>query len=453
MKFTQSHRSINNHRNALIIFTREPVPGKTKTRLMPCFSAEQCAELHRCFLRDIAKEMKKADADIIVAYTGGEPLFLRRIFGKKTIFFEQRGEGLGEKMENAISDAISFGYEKVVLIGSDIPEIEAESVDTALAMLDICDVVIGPTADGGYYLIGMKESHHEAFDVKLYGVSTVFEETIASMRKAGLSVEPADTYSDIDTPEDAAEFRSRMREDSGLRRSHTGKFLTRTAKISVIVPVYNEETSIGALAEQLRSHDGIEAILVDGGSTDRTIDMAGDQFRIVQSDKGRGIQMNTGALASSGDILFFLHCDSVIPKDFDRQIRQVISGYEWGCFGVRFSSRNFFMLTNRLISNHRAFFRGIPFGDQGIFIDRKVFFEMGMFPELPLMEDYEFSRKMKRYGLRPGMTRNRITTSSRRYGTGTADIVKTEIGMWNLRRLFRKGVSPDVLSKKYKDIR
>lgn len=449
----RSNQKINNSNNALIIFTREPVPGSTKTRLMPYFSADQCAELHRCFLKDISREMRNAEADIIVAYTGGDPVFLRKVFSRNTIFIEQNGDDLGARMENAINEAFSLGYQKVILIGSDIPEIEAESIDTAFALLDDCDVVIGPTADGGYYLIGMKEAHPEAFDVKLYGVSTVFQETMDSIRNSGLAVHAADTYSDIDIPEDIAEFRCRMREDSVLRKSYTSRYLAKSARISVIIPVYNEEKSIEALIRQLEKTDDIEVIFADGGSTDKTLELLGDKFRVIHCGKGRGIQMNAGALASNGDILFFLHCDSVIPKDFVRQIRHVIARNEWGCFGVRFPSRNVFMITNRWISNYRAFISGIPFGDQGIFIDRRFFFEMGMFPEIPVMEDYAFSRKMKRYGVKPGMTRNRIMTSARRYGSRTSEILKTEFSMWNLRRLYRKGMSPEELAHRYKDIR
>ena len=443
-----------NNRNAWILFTREPVPGSTKTRLMPYLSDSQCAMLHKCFVRDIAREMRKADADIIVAYTGGEPEFLRKVFGHNAIFISQRGDGLGAKMENAISDALSLGYEKVILTGSDIPDIEAESVDTAFALLDVSDVVIGPTADGGYYLIGMKEVRHEAFNAKLYGVSTVFEETIASMQKAGLSVCKADTYEDIDVPADIADFRDRMRDDRKLRSSHTGRYLTRIADISVIIPVYNEEATVASLMDQLRPYkDNLEIIFVDGESTDATASLIRREFRLISSTKGRGHQLNAGAMESKGDILLFLHCDSVLPKGFVTQIRRVMAAYPWGCFGVKFPSKNFFMITNRIISNQRALLRGLPFGDQGIFIDRRLFFEMGMFPEIPVMEDYAFSRKLKKYGFRPGMTRSRIETSARRYGSDTKSILRTEFDMWNFRRLFRKGMSPEEIAQRYKDIR
>lgn len=447
--------------NALIIFTREPEPGMTKTRMMPYLSPEQCSELHKCMLKDIAKEASQANADIIVAYTGGEPLFLRSImkegsrFRKGAVYIEQRGSGIGDRMENAISDALNMGYRKAVLIGTDIPEIEAESIDAAFAMLDAFDVCLGPTEDGGYYLIGMKDVHHAAFDVKQYGVGTVYEETVRSMEEAALTVGAADMYADIDTPEDAAGYRSRMREDAHLRRSCTGRFLKETMRISVIVPVYNESGEIRRLLEQLDGYrDECEIIFVDGGSTDDTVSIVEDaEFRVLRSEKGRGVQMNTGALASGGDVLFFLHCDSILPEDFTDEIRRVMAKHEWGCFGVKFPSRNFFMLTNRIISNHRALFRSLPFGDQGIFMDRTVFFEAGMYPELPIMEDYAFSCRLKRYGFRTGMTGKRIISSARRYGSGTRSILKTEISMWRIRQLFRKGVSAEELQKKYRDIR
>ena len=472
--FRLKRAQANRDRNALIIFTREPESGKTKTRLMPYFSAEKCAELHRCMLRDISKEMKPVDADIIVAYTGGSdgPEFLRKIFGRNTVYIEQRGTDIGIRMQNAVSDALDLGYGKAVLIGTDIPELEAETIDTAFAMLDACDVVMGPTEDGGYYLIGMKEVRPEAFSIRIYGVDTVFNETITAMEEAGINVGCVDEYSDIDVPEDIAGFRRRMRDDDFIRRSYTGRFLADNATVSVIIPVYNESSGIEDLLGQLLPYrNECEIIIVDGGSTDDTVNKAGKliaeyfnesgcRVSISESDKGRSIQMNSGALASNGDILFFLHCDSVLPKDFLKEIRRTMSASDWGCFGVKFPSRNVFMITNRIISNHRARFRWLPYGDQGMFIDRSLFFEMGMFPEIPIMEDYEFSLKLKRYGFRPGMAARRITTSARRYVRpgrglimGTHDILKTELNMWRLRSMYRRGESPEEIIKLYEDIR
>ena len=112
-------------------------------------------------------------------------------------------------------------------------------------------------------------------------------------------------------------------------------------------------------------------------------------------------------------------------------------------------------LTNSIISNHRALFRKIPFGDQGIFIDRDLFFNAGLFPEIPLMEDYEFSLRMKQCkGAKgPGLTKKWLITSARRYGTGTGSILKTELCMWKLRRMYRSGTDAVLLNSMYDDIR
>ncbi|MBQ0041339.1 MAG: TIGR04283 family arsenosugar biosynthesis glycosyltransferase [Clostridiales bacterium] len=438
----------------MIVFTRVPVPGQTKTRMMPYFTPEQCADLHRCFLQDVSRQVKKVDADIIVSYTGGNPDQLEQIFGKKVMYIEQIGDGLGNRMADAIRKAHETGYDKIVLIGTDVPELEAETLDAAFAMLDACDVVMGPTEDGGYYLIGMKEAHQQAFNVKKYGEASVLEETLKGISDAGLTAVTIDSYDDIDTPEDAHGYRERMREDAGLRRSATGKFLRDNAKISIIIPTYNEASTVAQLMEQLQEYkEDAEIIFVDGGSQDDTLKIIDDEFRVITCDKGRAIQMNTAARESTGDILFFLHCDSKLPAKVTEEIRHVMATDDYGCFGVKYDSKNFFMWTNRVISNHRAWNRGLPFGDQGIFIDRKLFFEMGMFPEMSMMEDYEFSRKMLRYGFKPGKATSRIETSGRRYRGGTIGILKTEYRLWNLRRMYRRGDAIEKLAELYKDIR
>jgi rSAM/selenodomain-associated transferase 2 len=232
------------------------------------------------------------------------------------------------------------------------------------------------------------------------------------------------------------------------------KFLRKTDKISVIVPVYNEEKTIRPLIKQLREiKDECEIIIVDGGSTDKTLEYIDDDFKVLHSPKGRAAQMNLGALSSSGDILFFLHCDSELPKRPFEQIRRVMKKYRVGCFGIAFHSHNFFMFTCRVISNHRIKDRNVVFGDQGIFIDRKLFFDLGMFPEIPIMEDYQFSLNLKERGEKIGITRKRIYTSDRRFPEGTIPKLKEMWKMNRLRKKYRDGVDIEIISKMYEDVR
>lgn len=224
--------------------------------------------------------------------------------------------------------------------------------------------------------------------------------------------------------------------------------------ISVIVPIYNEEKMIEKLLKQLRPlEEKCEIILVDGGSTDRTLERIDRNFRVLHGPKGRAKQMNYGAAESSGDILFFLHADSELPANPLGELREVMKSFRVGCFGIGFHSRNFFMFTCRVISNHRAKCRKIMFGDQGIFIDRELFFKMGMFPDIPIMEDYQFSMNLKETGEPIGMTRHRIYTSDRRFPQGTIPKLKVMWKMNRLRKMYRDGMPPEELVKMYRDVR
>ena len=160
--------------------------------------------------------------------------------------------------------------------------------------------------------------------------------------------------------------------------------------------------------------------------------------------------MNAGALASHGDVLFFLHCDSELPEHPLEQIREVMKDYQAGCFGIAFHSKNFFMFTCRVISNHRIKDRKVMFGDQGIFIERELFFEIGMFPEIPVMEDYQLSLTLKERGVKLGMTRKRIYTSDRRFPKGTIPKLKLMWKMNRLRKMYRDRVPIETISDLYR---
>jgi uncharacterized protein len=192
--------------NALILMTRIPIAGKTKTRLMKTLSGEECAELHKCFLKDIFKSLEniKNDMDIYVTYTPeGSFNILDDITPSYISNYPQVGDTLGLRMLNSIDKLLCEGYKNVVLIGSDIPQLKAEDIKRAFELLDSNDVVLGPTFDGGYYLIGMKKIHSQLFSDSLkWGYKSVFEGTVDIANKSNLKVGLAAKYRDIDTEED-----------------------------------------------------------------------------------------------------------------------------------------------------------------------------------------------------------------------------------------------------------
>jgi len=423
--------------------------------MMPYLTARQCACLHRCFLKDIKNACENVQADLFICYTPeGKEGILSSLFGENVVYFPQEGEGLGERMHYAINKVLQNGYQACVLIGTDVPEIWSEHLLNAFGMLDGNDVVFGPTMDGGYYLVGMKKPCREVFEKQTYGHGNVLDQTIGRLREKQLKVCCIEKLYDMDTREDLQGYRERMRQNLKLQKTETGKYLMRTSRISVIIPVYNEEKTIVQVQEQLRHYQSqCEILFVDGGSADRTLELIDPGFRVIRSKKGRASQMNAGAQESHGDVLFFLHCDSELPERFLAQIRYVMKDYRAGCFGIAFHSRNFFMWTCRVISNRRVKDRKVMFGDQGIFIDRELFFEVGMFPELPIMEDYQFSLTLKEKGIKLGIAKQRIYTSDRRFPKGVIPKLQVMWKMNRLRKMYRDGTAIDEIARLYRDVR
>ena len=208
-------------RRALICFTRPPIPGRTKTRLMPLLSGEECAALHTAFLRDIAAVCGRVDADLYVAYAPeGDWGILRELFPAALDLFPQDGEGLGERMHRALSRVLALGYEACVLIGSDLPELTEGHLAAAFAALEEADASLGPTEDGGYYLVGLKKPCRALFAGQAYGHESVYENAWAAIRGAGLRFRPAPPCRDVDVPEDLCRLPGTVRPDS-----HTARLL------------------------------------------------------------------------------------------------------------------------------------------------------------------------------------------------------------------------------------
>ena len=223
-------------------------------------------------------------------------------------------------------------------------------------------------------------------------------------------------------------------------------------KITIVLPIYNESKVIGSMLNQLDSLQGDwEIIFSDGGCTDDTIQKIPARYRVLKSPKGRANQMNHGAAHATSDVLWFVHCDSKIPSDAHAQITQAIAlGNQWGCFHIGFDYDGPFMSCNTYFSNRRAR-NGIAFGDQGIWITKELFDSMGGFPDLPIMEDYEFSLRMKEAKISICQLPGTIVTSGRRYENQFPPITMWQ--MFYLRCLYRKGVDIQEIARRYRDIR
>ena len=205
---------------ALIVFARAPERGRVKTRLAAELGAEEALSVYcRLAERVVAAVRAGGSYSVTVAYTprGAEPL-MRRWLGTSVALRPQSGGDLGERMATAVADAFSAGAERVVLTGTDCPDVTADVVEEAFTRLDAADVVVGPASDGGYYLIGMSRAHRALFDGVPWSSVDTLRATLDRARASGLSVALLDERRDIDTAEDWRAWLASVRQSSdGIR--------------------------------------------------------------------------------------------------------------------------------------------------------------------------------------------------------------------------------------------
>ena len=222
-----------------------------------------------------------------------------------------------------------------------------------------------------------------------------------------------------------------------------------TPRLSIIIPAVDDAeclaTTLPALA-RLRGA-GHEVIVVDGGSRDDTRSRARCfADRVLVAGRGRGRQMNAGAAVAKGDVLLFLHADSLLPDDAQAAIAHALTVSCWGRFDVRLSGREWSFRIIEAFMNLRSRITGIATGDQAIFVRREAFAQVGGYPEIPLMEDVAISRLLKAIA-RPACLRQRVVTSARRWRVN--GIARTVILMWRLRLAFALGADPRRLAHRY----
>lgn len=398
----------------IIVFARYPQPGTTKTRLIPVLGPEGAAALQRRLTTRIAATARQLldtrKVAVEIRHDGGSAARLREWLGEDLDYAPQDQGHLGQRMSRCMAEAFAAGAERVVLIGADIPGITAAHLQCAFEALKDHDLVFGPAQDGGYYLIGAAAARFAAAPTYLgpaieWGSPQVLSQTLDAVRASGLSVALLETLADIDRPEDLPRGMAALAAQSPA------------PEFSVVVPALNEAAQIVPAIAPLCRSPSVEVIVVDAGSTDGTPALAQACGALVLAARPpRARQMNAGAALAGSGILIFLHADTRLPEGFEEPVRQALAlpRVVAGAFRLKIDGRQTGLAIIAGVANWRSRFLQMPYGDQAIFLRRDTFWEMGAFSPIPIMEDFEFIRRLKRRG-RIATASAAVRTSPRRW--------------------------------------
>lgn len=444
----------------LLIFVRFPERGQVKTRLAAKIGEDAALDLYRYSVADAVKLAALTEIPFVLyCYPHEATEAMAAWLGDGTPCEAQQGNDLGERMLTALQSGLRE-HDRVVLIGSDIPDLPPATVLEAFAALESHDAVVGPAFDGGYYLIGfsLRALCPALFQSIPWGGQRVFEITMQAAEEQGLTVRVLPYRADIDEYSDLTAFFQRNKAMAPGVLS-TLDYLRNDncwlPAISVIVPVLHEEQLINAAIHCIETRAEscgvrVEIIVVDGGNGDTLAAMVSRNATGIVSEKGRALQMNAGAAQALGDILLFLHVDTQLPTNAFTMIEETMKRVECvaGAFDLEIEGEHLLFRLIGKVSSLRSRLTGIPYGDQAIFIRRDYFMSLGGYSPIPLMEDVELMRRIKKnMGGRIEILKAAATTSGRRWNK--EGMIRCTLRNWLVMLLYLLGVSPEKLIKLY----
>jgi uncharacterized protein len=399
----------------ILIFSRYPAAGRVKTRLIRPLGPKGAARLHRRMTEHVVgiaiAARNTADPEtgleITVCCTGAPRGRFRTWLGKDPQYARQGTGGLGARMKRAFDRAFRKGAGSAILIGTDVPGITSDILQHAFQALHANDIVVGPAIDGGYYLIGMKAPFPGIFESVDWGTGIVYEQTRDRIRRLGLTCADLPPLQDVDRPEDLAVVYNDLR---------FSDLFSEKSLVSVIIPTLNESAVIGRLLDRLGESKDIERIVADGGSHDPTCDIAARSgATVLKVSGGRALQQNAGAAVARGPILLFLHADTLPPEGYADKIRGALDdpSIAAGAFRFKTDDDRAVMRLVKWVTNLRSRVFQLPYGDQGLFLEKRVFDEMGGFPSIPIMEDFVLISRLRARGRVVTLSDTAVTSARR----------------------------------------
>ena len=379
--------SYNPHRR-IIVFGRYPVPGRTKTRLIPLLGPLGAAHVHRRMTEHCLDLLSRCPiGPLTFCYSDGSPQKVTHWLAPYPVTCMPQSKGdLGRRMQTALESALNQAGGPVVLVGTDIPALTADHLVEAFDALAENDLVLGPSTDGGYWLVGCR-TPVDIFKDIAWGTAHVLARTLDLAHKQGLSVHLLPALDDIDTPED-------------WRRHQPSSIGPPKPWLSVIIPTLDEAQHITDAIARVQGPD-IEVIVADGGSRDNTAVLARQAGAcVVRTPAGRAVQQNTAAAHATGHVLLFLHADTRLPRNFANLIFDGLldSRVVAGAFKFKTDLDHWAMAVVEQCAHIRSKLFQMPYGDQALFLERRTFQAVGGFPHTPIAEDLMLVRKLSAIG-------------------------------------------------------
>lgn len=432
-------------RKALIIFMRYPEAGKVKSRLAARIGREEASRVYEYLVRrtlGVAADFKRLspETDLFISITPRQKLAAAsRSHPGPWVFFPQEGVGLGERMENAVGEVFSMGYDHAALVGTDIANLQPEDFSEAFEALAQGQAALGPAADGGFYLIGLNRPCPPVFQPDEWGSKDVFSRTERLLKDAGFSVRSVQRRQDVDHSEDLESLKGRPDFEAGL---------------SIVIPTLNlgkrVESLVQGLNEQLWPND--EVIIAHGrGSGCGIAQDLSERVRHVITPVGRGLQMNKGAEIARGGLFLFLHADSIPPPNFPYSVRKIATTLDagLGCFQLAFSPSDASLDLIAAWANFRTRTLKLPYGDQGLFCRREIFEKAGGFKRSFLMEDVDFVKSCRQFGRLLALPDKMLTSPARYVEMG---VLRASFKNHMVMALYHLGVDEKRLYSLYYDL-
>jgi len=383
-----------------------PAAGQVKTRLAESLGDQRAAELYRQWIGLVFEQMQPLRGSVhVVGYFTGAPA---EAFGE----WRDLADDWWPQPDGDLGTRLAAGFERahsrsgpVAAIGTDCLEIDAALVGDAFSRLERHDAVFGPTPDGGYYFVGTSRHVPEFFDGVPWSCADTLSTHVSLCEKRGMSTSLLQQRRDVDTFDDWQAY------------GHTQP--TTRLSVAVVVPTLNEETALADTLMSVRSQAGgdVRLVVADGGSTDATVDVAiRFEAEILHAPRrGRGCQIAAAVAALHEDVVLVLHADTRLPPDAVERISRHLRDHAdcpGGCLGHRFDSPRAMYRLVEAVDTLRARW-DTSYGDQGQFFRRALLAREGGFPDQPIMEDVELSRRLQALG-RPAYLNCPVLASPRR---------------------------------------